>query len=83
MTALEVICGILILIVTVIIIAVVMMQDGNSAGMGAIAGGTEDMTYGRNNDRSINGLLAKWTKVLAVAFFVVIVITNACLFFMK
>ena len=82
MTALEVICGLVILALSIALIAVVILQQGHDAGLGAIAGGADNM-LGKQKDRSLDALMAKWTKIGSVAFFVIIIFTNACLFFMK
>ena len=82
MTLLEIICGIIILFLSIALIVVVVLQEGHQAGLGAISGGADNL-FGKTKDRSLDAFLARWTKIGAIAFFVVIIITNACLFFMK
>ena len=41
----------------------VLLQEGKSQGLGAIAGGSESY-WGRNKGRSMEGNLEKWTKIL-------------------
>ena len=48
---------------------IVLMQEGKSAGLGAIAGAA-DTYWGQNKGRSMEGGLVKATKILAVIFFV-------------
>ena len=47
----------------------VLMQEGKSAGLGAIAGAA-DTYWGQNKGRSMEGGMVKLTRVLAVIFFV-------------
>lgn len=57
-------------IVSVFLIVVVLMQSGKSAGLsGSIAGGAESF-FGKNKGRTIDGILSKWTSVVAVLFIV-------------
>ena len=49
--------------------------EGKDAGLGAIAGGAETY-WGKNKGRSMEGLLVKITKWLAIGFMVVAVILN-------
>ena len=53
----------------------VLMQEGKDAGLGAIAGGAETY-WGKNKGRSMEGLLVKITKWLAIGFMVIAVILN-------
>ena len=58
---------------------VVLMQEGKSQGLGAIAGAA-DTYWGKNKGRSMEGNLEKWTKILMVVFFVLAVILNLSIF---
>lgn len=57
----------------------VLLQEGKSQGLGAIAGGSESY-WGRNKGRSIEGNLEKWTKILMVVFFVLAIVLNLSIF---
>lgn len=48
------------------LIAGVMLQSGRSAGLGAIGGGAERV-FGKR--KGMDEILARWTTVLAVGFF--------------
>jgi preprotein translocase subunit SecG len=48
------------------LIAGVMLQSGRSAGLGAIAGGAERV-FGKR--KGMDDILARWTVVLSVGFF--------------
>ena len=55
--------------------AIVLMQEGKSAGLGAISG-IADTYWGQNKGRSMEGKLVTITKVLAVLFVVIAIILN-------
>ena len=57
----------------------VLLQEGKSKGLGAIAGGSESY-WGRNKGRSMEGNLEKWTKILMVVFFVLAIVLNLSIF---
>ncbi|MCC8163822.1 MAG: preprotein translocase subunit SecG [Lachnospiraceae bacterium] len=57
----------------------VLMQEGKSDGLGALAGAAETY-WGKNKARSMEGAIAKWTKILLVLFFVLAIILNLSVF---
>lgn len=54
---------------------VVLMQEGKSQGLGAIAGAA-DTYWGKNKGRTMEGGLVKATTVMGVLFFVLAVVLN-------
>ncbi len=70
MSPLEIVLGALLIIVAIAIIIIVLLQQSREAGLsGVIAGGAETF-LGKNKGRSIEAKLSKWTKILAIIFFV-------------
>ncbi|MCI9429985.1 MAG: preprotein translocase subunit SecG [Lachnospiraceae bacterium] len=67
------------IIVSVILAALVLMQEGKSAGLGAISGAAETY-WGKNKGRSMEGTLVKITKILAVLFFILAAVLNTRFF---
>jgi len=63
------------IVVAVVLSAIVLLQEGKSAGLGAISGAAETY-WGKNKGRSIEGTLVKSTKFLAIAFIVLAVVLN-------
>ena len=55
------------------------MQESKSAGLGAIAGAA-DTYWGKNKGRSMEGMLVKITKILAVFFMLLAVVLNLNVF---
>lgn len=76
MAVLSVIIHIFLVIVALILIVAVLMQQGNSAGLGAISGGAETF-LGKNKAKSYEGKLDLITKVCAAAFVVLAIIKVA------
>ena len=75
MEALRVILTIVFIIICIALVAIVLLQEGKSAGLGAIAGGAETY-WGKNKGRSMEGTLVKLTKYLVIAFIVIAAILN-------
>lgn len=72
----ELIIGILVIIVSLIIIAVILLQQGRRAGInGAISGGA-DTFLSKNKARTVDASLARWTKYIAILFFVLAIVAN-------
>ena len=67
MEALRVVINIIFILVCVALTVLVLMQEGKSAGLGSISGAAETY-WGRNKGRSMEGMLVKITKILAVFF---------------
>lgn len=59
--------------------AIVLLQEGKSAGLGSIAGAAESY-WGQNKGRSMEGALVKSTKFLAVLFMVLAIVLNLKVF---
>ena len=55
------------------------MQEGKSAGLGAVSGAAETY-WGKNKGRSMEGKLIKITKYLAIGFMSITVILNLNVF---
>lgn len=75
MEVLRVILTIVFIIVCIALVAIVLLQEGKSAGLGAIAGGAETY-WGKNKGRSMEGTLVKITKYLVIAFIVIAAVLN-------
>ena len=67
MGALRIILTIIYIIACIALVVVVLMQEGKSAGLGAISGAAETY-WGKNKGRSMEGKLVKFTTALAVFF---------------
>ena len=75
MEALRVVINIIFILVCVALTVLVLMQEGKSAGLGSISGAAETY-WGRNKGRSMEGMLVKITKILAVFFMFCLLYTS-------
>lgn len=83
MEPLEIILGALILITSVLIVVLVLMQEGRQQGLsGAIAGGAETF-FGKSKGRTMEQKLVKYTKILAIVFFILTLGTTLALLFIR
>ena len=79
MEALRVVINIIFILVCVALTVLVLMQEGKTAGLGSISGAAETY-WGRNKGRSMEGMLVKITKILAVFFMLLAVVLNLNVF---
>ena len=83
MEPLEIILGVLILITSILVVVLVLMQEGRQQGLsGAIAGGAETF-FGKSKSRTMEQKLVKYTKILAIVFFVMTLGTTLALLFIR
>ena len=75
MDILKIVLMIIFAIDCIALTVIVLMQEGKSAGLGAISG-IADTYWGQNKGRSMEGKLVLFTKILGVAFFVLAAILN-------
>ena len=66
---------ILMIIDSIALTALVLLQEGKTQGLGAIAGAAETY-WGKNKGRSMEGRLVKITTVLAALFFLLAILLN-------
>ena len=79
MGALRIVLTIIFILVCLALVVLVLLQEGKSAGLGTISGAAETY-WGKNKGRSMEGLLVKLTKILAVTFMVLAAVLNLNLF---
>ena len=72
--------GALALVVAIVLVIVVILQEGNSQGVGVVSGGA-DTFFSKNKARSIDAFLARWTKFIAIGFFVIVLAINVVAYF--
>ena len=79
MAALKIVIQSLFILICIALTVLVLMQEGKSAGLGAISGAAETY-WGKNKGRSMEGKLVKITKYLAIGFMVFSIILNLNVF---
>lgn len=79
MEILEIIITIIFVIDCIALAAIILLQEGKSAGLGTISG-VADTYWGQNKGRSMEGALVKSTKFMAILFIVLALILNLKVF---
>lgn len=80
MGALEIIVGILMLLASLFLVFVIVLQESSRTGAAnAISGGAETF-LSKNKSRTNGAILSRWTKIVAVAFFILAIIANVIAF---
>ena len=79
MEILKIILTIIFVIDCIALSAIILLQEGKSAGLGTISGAVESY-WGQNKGRSMEGALVKSTKFLAILFLVLAVVLNLKIF---
>ena len=79
MEILRIILTVIFIVMCIALTVLVLMQEGRSQGLGAIAGAAETY-WGKNKGRSMEGNLVKWTKILTVVFFLLAIVLNLDIF---
>ena len=74
MGALRITLMVIFILICIALVILVLMQEGKSAGLGAIAGGNS--FWEQNKNRSTEGKLVLATKILAAAFIVLALLLN-------
>ena len=75
MDILKIVLYIIFVIDCIALSAIILLQEGKSAGLGTI-GGMADTYWGRNKGRSMEGKLEKFTRYGAILFFVLALVLN-------
>lgn len=63
------------ILVSILLVILVLMQEGKSAGLGAISG-SSDTYWGKNKGRSQEAKRARFTVILAILFIVLAAVLN-------
>lgn len=81
-TVLSIIFMVAMVLLSVAMVIVVIMQEGNSSDLGAIAGGAESF-FGKNKAKSLDAKFKRWTIYLSISilvtsilFFVIQILKN-------
>ena len=79
MAVLKIILTVVFIIISIALTVIILIQEGKSAGLGAIAGAA-DTYWGKNKGRSMEGRLVTGTKILVVLFIVIAAVLNLGIF---
>lgn len=72
-SVLSIVIAVIDILVSIALVILVILQEGNSKGLGAIGGGAETF-FGKSKGRTMDVMLKRLTSVLAIVFAVLTVI---------
>ncbi len=75
MAVLKTVLTVVFIIICIALTVIILLQEGKSAGLGAISGAA-DTYWGKNKGRSIEGMLVKVTRVLVILFLLISIVLN-------
>ena len=75
MAVLRTILMVVFILISIVLTVIVLMQEGKSAGLGAISGAA-DTYWGKNKGRSMEGRLVMATRIMVVLFLVIAAVLN-------
>lgn len=79
MAVLKMVLTVVFILISVALTVIILLQEGKSAGLGAISGAA-DTYWGKNKGRSMEGLLVKFTRVCVILFIVIAAVLNMGIF---
>ena len=79
MAVVKTILTIVFIVLSLALTVIVLLQEGKSAGLGAIAGAA-DTYWGKNKGRSMEGILVKGTRLMVILFLVIAAVLNTNIF---
>ena len=79
MAILKTILTVVFILICLALTVIILLQEGKSAGLGAIAGAA-DTYWGRNKGRSMEGRLVTGTKIQVALFIIIAAVLNLGIF---
>ena len=76
MTALDYVIGALVLVFSIIVVGVVLLQQGHRSGINGAISGAADTFLSKNKARTFDAFLSRWTKYVAILFFILAIVCN-------
>ncbi len=77
-TVISIIIMVIMVLLSIAMIIIVVLQQGNSSNLGAIAGGAESF-FGKNKARSLDAKFKRWTIFISIG----ILVTSILFFVMQ
>ena len=75
MAVLKTVLTVVFIIICIALTVIILLQEGKSAGLGAISGAA-DTYWGKNKGRSMVGMLVKVTRLLVILFLLISIVLN-------
>ncbi|HCB99794.1 MAG TPA: preprotein translocase subunit SecG [Ruminococcaceae bacterium] len=82
MSTLEIVCGVLVLIASIILIVIVLAQHGKTSALGgSITGGSSESFLSKKGTSTKDERFIRVTRVVAVAFVVLVIVAEVVMAF--
>ena len=81
MSVFDYILGGLLVFAALIIIAVILLQEGRRKGISGVISGGADTFLSKGKARAVDAVLSRWTKWIAIGFFVLVLVVNILNYF--
>ena len=79
MAVVKTILTVVFIVLSLALTVIVLLQEGKSAGLGAIAGAADTYLV-KNKGRSMEGILVKGTRLMVILFLVIAAVLNTNIF---
>ncbi len=80
---LQIIDGVLVILLAIAIIVAILFQQGRRAGINGVISGGADTFLSKNKARTIDAKLPRWTRYMAIAFMVLVLLAGVIQFFIN
>lgn len=81
MTPVQIVFGVILTLLAIVIIVLVMKQEGNEQGLGAISGGSSESFFGRNKGKTNEARMNLVTKICVAAFCILALVAVVVMLF--
>jgi len=75
--------GSILILFSLIMIAVILLQEGRRKGISGTISGGADTFLSKGKARAVDAVLARWTKYVAVVFFMMVVLASVVAFLIE
>ena len=76
MAVLRTVVTVVFILLCIALIILIMCQESKQAGLTGTISGMGETYWGKNEGRSLEGKLVRWTTILSVLFFVITIALN-------
>lgn len=83
MGVVDYVLGALLIIFALIVIVVILLQEGRRKGMSGVIAGGADTFLAKGKARAVDAVLSRWTKFIAIGFFLLVLAANIVAYFMQ
>ena len=75
--------GSLLILFSLIMILVILLQEGRRKGISGTISGGADTFLSKGKARAVDAVLSRWTKFIAITFFLLVLVANVLAYLIK